>query len=129
MAIEGPVVGFEIYLDNVPFPKGKPGDQTRPFLELSPLQTVARDFSFIVDIDISAQNLINTASSADKKLISGVTVFDVFVGDTLKPNKKSVGITVTLQPTELTLTDAEIQKISDKIISKVLEKTGGILRR
>ncbi len=129
MAIEGPVVGFEIYLDNVPFPKGKPGDQTRPFLELSPLQTVARDFSFIVDTDISAQNLINTASSADKKLISGVTVFDVFVGDTLEPNKKSVGITVTLQPTELTLTDAEIQKISDKIISKVLEKTGGILRR
>jgi phenylalanyl-tRNA synthetase beta chain len=92
------------------------------------LQTVARDFAFIVDTDISAQNLINTASSADKKLISGVTVFDVFVGDTLEPNKKSVGITVTLQPTELTLTDAEIQTISDKIISKVLEKTGGILR-
>ena len=128
MGIEGPIVGFEIYLDNVPLPKGKPGDQTRPFLELSPLQTVARDFSFIVDTSISAQDLINTASSADKKLISGVTVFDVYVGDTPEPNKKSVGITVTLQPTKLTLTDAEIQIISDKIISKVLEKTGGVLR-
>jgi phenylalanyl-tRNA synthetase beta chain len=55
-------------------------------------------------------------------------VFDIFVADSLEDNKQSVGITVTLQPTETTLTDAEIEVVSNKIISNVLEKTGGILR-
>lgn len=128
MNTEGPIVGFEIYLDNIPLPKDQSRGKTRPTLELSPLQTVARDFAFILDNNVSAQNLINTASSADKQLISDVTVFDVFLGDTLEDNKKSVGIKVTLQPTETTLTDTEIEIVSNKIINKVLEKTGGILR-
>ena len=128
MNTEGPIVGFEIYLDNIPLPKDQSHGKTRPTLELSPLQTVARDFAFILDNNVSAQNLINTASSADKQLVSDVTVFDVFLGDTLEDNKKSVGIKVTLQPTEATLTDTEIEIVSNKIINKVLEKTGGILR-
>ncbi len=128
MSIEGPVVGFEIYLDNIPLPKEKVGAKTRPALELSPLQTVERDFAFLVDTSVSAQSLINTASSADKKLIKNVMVFDIFVANSLEDNKRSVGITVTLQPKETTLTDAEIEIVSDKIISNVLEKTGGILR-
>jgi phenylalanyl-tRNA synthetase beta chain len=128
MNTEGPIVGFEIYLDNIPLPKDQSRGKTRPTLELSPLQTVARDFAFILDNNVSAQNLINTASSADKQLISDVTVFDVFLGDTLEDNKKSVGIKVTLRPTEATLTDTEIEIVSNKIINKVLEKTGGILR-
>ena len=125
---EGPVVGFEIYLDNIPLPKEKIKEKKRPKLELSPLQTVSRDFAFIVDTGVSAQDLINTTSSADKKLISDVVVFDVFTGDPLEKNKKSVGITVTLQPMVTTLTDSEIEIVSDKIIDKVAEKTGGFLR-
>jgi phenylalanyl-tRNA synthetase beta chain len=128
MDTEGPIVGFEIYLDNIPLPKEKFRENTRPNLNLSPLQTVERDFSFIMDINVSAKDLINTTLSADKKLISDVKVFDVFRGDPLESNKKSVGITVTLQPIEQTLTDVEIEIISDKIINKVLEKTGGTLR-
>ena len=128
MNTEGPIVGFEIYLDNIPLPKDQSRQKTRPTLELSPLQTVERDFAFILDKNVSAQDLINTAASAEKQLISDVTVFDVFLGDTLEDNKKSVGIKVTLQPTETTLTDTEIENVSNKIINKVSEKTGGILR-
>ena len=128
MDTQGPVVGFEIYLDNIPLPKEKFGERTRPDLKLSPLQTVERDFAFIMDITVSAKDLINTALSADKKLISNVKVFDVFRGDPLENNKKSVGITVTLQPIEQTLTDSEIEIVSDKIINKVSERTGGTLR-
>ena len=128
MNTEGPIVGFEIYLDNIPLPKDQSRQKTRPTLELSPLQTVERDFAFILDNNVSAQDLINTAASAEKQLISDVTVFDVFLGDTLEDNKKSVGIKVTLQPTETTLTDTEIENVSNKIINKVSEKTGGILR-
>ncbi|MDC0196275.1 phenylalanine--tRNA ligase subunit beta [Gammaproteobacteria bacterium] len=128
MNTEGPIVGFEIYLDNIPLPKDQSRGKARPTLALSPLQTVARDFAFILDNNVSAQDLINTALSADKQLISDVTVFDVFLGDTLEDNKKSVGIKVTLQPKETTLTDPEIEIVSNKIINKVLERTGGILR-
>ncbi|MFP6711224.1 MAG: phenylalanine--tRNA ligase subunit beta [Rhodospirillales bacterium] len=127
MDIEGPVVGFEIYLDNAPLPKAGKGP-ARTKLDLSQFQSVERDFAFVLDTNVSAEKLIRAASSADKKLITEVSVFDVFTGGALEDTQMSIGITVTLQPTEATLTDAEIEAVSDKIIANVSKQTGGILR-
>jgi phenylalanyl-tRNA synthetase beta chain len=126
MDVEGPMVGFEIYLDNAPMPKK--AVKSRSALDLSQLQAVERDFAFIVEDTVSAENLVRAASTADKKLINDVVVFDVFKGGSLEANQMSVGVTVKLQPTEATLTDAEIEAVSDKIIANVSKQTGGILR-
>ncbi len=127
MDVDGPVVGFEIYLDNAPMPKAGKGT-ARSKLDLHELQAVERDFAFIVEDKISAEELVRAASSADKKLIADVAVFDVFSGGNLEAGQMSVGITVTLQPTEATLTDAEIEAVSDKVVANVAKHTGGILR-
>ncbi|MBT4938947.1 MAG: phenylalanine--tRNA ligase subunit beta, partial [Rhodospirillaceae bacterium] len=127
MDVEGPVVGFEIYLDNAPMPKAGKG-ATRSKLDLHELQAVERDFAFIVEDKVSAEDLVRSAASADKKLIADVTVFDVFTGGNLDAHQMSVGLSVTLQPTEATLTDAEIEAVSDKVVANVAKQTGGILR-
>ncbi len=127
MDVDGPIVGFEIYLDNAPLPKAGKGT-ARSKLDLHELQAVERDFAFIVEDKVSAENLVRAASSADKKLISNVAVFDVFTGGNLDTHQMSIGLTVTLQPTEATLTDAEIEAVSDKIVTNVAKHTGGILR-
>ena len=127
MDVDGPIVGFEIYLDNAPLPKAGKGT-VRSKLDLHELQAVERDFAFIVEDKVSAENLVRAASSADKKLISNVAVFDVFTGGNLDTHQMSIGLTVTLQPTEATLTDAEIEAVSDKIVANVVKHTGGILR-
>ncbi len=126
MDVEGPLVGFEIYLDNAPLPKNT--EKSRPALELSPFQAVERDFAFIVETSITAADLVRAASSADKNLITDVVVFDVFSGGNLTANQISVGITVKLQPTEATLTDMEIEAVAEKIIANVAKQTGGTLR-
>ena len=128
MDVEGPLVGFEIYLDNAPLPKSKNQGKARPALNLAQFQAVERDFAFIVEAKVTAEDLIRAASTADKKLITEVTVFDIFTGGALDDNQMSVGITVRLQPTEATLTDAEIDAVADKVIANVAKQTGGILR-
>ena len=127
MDVDGPMVGFEIYLDNAPLPKAGKGT-ARSKLDLHAFQAVERDFAFIVENMVSAEELVRAAASADKKLISDVAVFDVFTGGNLEAHQMSVGITITLQPTEATLTDAEIEAVSDKIVANVAKHTGGILR-
>jgi phenylalanyl-tRNA synthetase beta chain len=128
MKIEGTVVGFEIYLDNVPLPKNKKQGKTQSAIKTFSLQAVERDFSFIIDKSVSAENVIASAYSADKFLITEVKIFDVFTGGSLKADQLSVGITVKLQPTEATLTDSQIEQISNKIIANVSKKVNGILR-
>ena len=123
----GPAVGFEIYLDRIPQPKSK-GSRTRPALHASALQPVARDFAFVVGEDVPANKLVRAALNADKKLVTDVGVFDVFEGESLGAGQKSVALSVTLQPTERTLTDAEIDSVADKIIANVEKQTGGKLR-
>ena len=125
--VDGPMIGFEIYLDNVPLPKAGKGT-ARAKLDLSPYQTVERDFAFIVDDGVTAENILKAAQAADKKLIESVSVFDIFTGGALEEGKKSMAITVTLQPTEATLTDAEIEAVSDKVVANVAKHTGGVLR-
>ena len=96
--------------------------------DLVDLQAVERDFAFIVDNKVGASDLVIAATGADKHLIQDVRVFDEFVGKELDAGKKSIALTVRLQPTEKTLTDAEIEDLSKKIIEKVKNATGGVLR-
>jgi phenylalanyl-tRNA synthetase beta chain len=124
---EGPLVAFEVILERIPEAKAKP-TRAKPALELSPFQPVSRDFAFIVGRAVKAGDIVRAAQSADKKLIAGVTVFDVYEGKGIDPDKKSVAIAVTLQPRDRTLTDQEIDAVAAKIVAEVTKKTGGVLR-
>ena len=125
--LNGPVAQFEVFLDNLPAPKGKKS-AARPLLALSAFQPVERDFAFVVDADTDAGALLRTARGAEKTLITDASVFDIYEGAELGEGKKSIAISVTLQPTEATLTDAEIDAVADKIVAAVAKATGGVLR-
>ena len=124
---DGPLVAFEVILERIPDAKAKP-TRAKPLLELSPFQPVSRDFAFIVDRSVKAGDIVRTAQAVDKKLITGVTVFDVYEGKGIDETKKSVAIAVTLQPREKTLTDQDIDAVASKIVADVTKKTGGTLR-
>jgi phenylalanyl-tRNA synthetase beta chain len=124
---DGPLIAFEIILDRIPDARQRP-TRAKPMLELSPFQPVSRDFAFIVDRSVRAGDIVRAAQGADKKLITGVTVFDVYEGKGIDAGKKSVAIAVTLQPREKTLTDQEIEAVAAKIVAEVAKKTGGVLR-
>jgi len=125
--LKGPVAAFEVFLDAPPLPKARP-TKARPPLKLSAFQPVERDFAFIVDADVEAERLVRAARNADKALITAVRVFDVYAGKGVPGGKKSLAITVTLQPVERTLTDAEIEAASAKIVAQVAKATGAVLR-
>ena len=97
-------------------------------LELSPFQPLERDFAFVVARTVKAADIIRAAQGVDRKLITSVSVFDVYEGKGIEPDKKSVAIAVTLQPREKTLTDAEIEAVAAKIVAEVGKRTGGVLR-
>ena len=124
---EGPLVAFEVILDKIPEPKAK-ATRAKPLLELSPFQPVERDFAFVVESGVKAADIVRAAQNVDKKLIVGVTVFDVYEGKGIDPGKKSIAIAVTMQPREKTMTDAEIDALGAKIVAEVGKKTGGVLR-
>jgi phenylalanyl-tRNA synthetase beta chain len=124
---EGPLVAFEVVLERIPEPKAKP-TRAKPLLELSPFQPVERDFAFIVGRNVRAADIVRAAQSADRKLISGVSVFDVYEGAGIEPGKKSIAIAVTMQPRDKTMTDAEIEALAAKIVAEVGKRTGGTLR-
>ncbi len=124
---DGPLIAFEVILDRIPEAKQKP-TRARPPLELSPFQPVSRDFAFIVDRGVRAGDIVRAAQGVDKKLISGVTVFDVYEGKGIDDGKKSIAIAVTIQPREKTLTDQEIEAVAARIVAEVTKKTGGVLR-
>jgi phenylalanyl-tRNA synthetase beta chain len=127
LGADDPLIAFEVILDRIPDAKQKP-TRAKPMLELSPLQPVSRDFAFIVDRSVKAGDIQRAAQGADRKLISGVTVFDVYEGRGIDEAKKSIAIAVTLQPREKTLTDQEIEAVAAKIVAEVAKKTGGVLR-
>ena len=81
-----------------------------------------------MDADVEALTLVNAAAGADKALVEDVRVFDEFIGGNLGEGKKSLAITVRLQPRDATLKEADIEAVSAKIIEKVSKATGGILR-
>jgi phenylalanyl-tRNA synthetase beta chain len=124
---EGPLVAFEVILDRIPEPKARP-TRAKPLLELSQFQPVERDFAFVVDSTVKAADIVRAAQNVDKKIISNVIVFDVYEGKGIEPGKKSIAIAVTIQPREKTMTDAEIDTLSGKIVAEVTKRTGGLLR-
>ncbi len=126
MDVKGPVMAFTLWPDEIPLPR-KSG-ATRPALQISDLQAVERDFAFVVDADVEALTMVNAAMGADKVLIQDVRVFDEFIGGSLGEGKKSLAITVRLQPVEKTLKDADIEAVGAKVVEKVLNATGGVLR-
>jgi len=127
MDMTGPVAGFEIYLDNLAKPKPKK-DAARAHLTLSAYQKVSRDFAFLVDAKVTAAAVAAAAGQADKQLIAEAQVFDVFAGGNMEPGKKSLALSVTLQPMDRTLTDAEIDGVAEKIVANVAKATGATLR-
>jgi phenylalanyl-tRNA synthetase beta chain len=127
LGADGPLIAFEVILDRIPDAKQKP-TRAKPVLELSAFQPVSRDFAFIVDRRVKAGDIVRSAQGVDKKLITDVTVFDVYEGKGIDPDKKSVAIAVTIQPREKTLTDQEIDAVAAKIVAEVTKKTGGVLR-
>jgi len=127
LGADGPLIAFEVILDRIPNAKQKP-TRAKPMLELSPFQPVSRDFAFIVEHSVKAGDIVRAAHGADRKLITDVTVFDVYEGRGIEAGKKSIAIAVTLQPREKTLTDQEIEAVAAKIVAEVTKKTGGLLR-
>jgi phenylalanyl-tRNA synthetase beta chain len=121
------VVGFELFIDKVPMPKPR-ATRARPPLKLSPFQAIERDFAFIVDDTVTAEALVKAVKAGERALIAGVTVFDVYAGKGIEPGRKSIALSVTLQPVERTLTDAEIEAISDRIVAQAAKATGASLR-
>jgi phenylalanyl-tRNA synthetase beta chain len=127
LGADGPLIAFEVFLDRIPDAKQKP-TRAKPTLELSPFQPVSRDFAFIVDRGIKAADIVRSAQGVDRKLITTVTVFDVYEGKGIDETKKSVAIAVTMQPREKTLTDQEIDAVAAKVVAEVTKRTGGVLR-
>ncbi|CAH2395057.1 phenylalanine--tRNA ligase subunit beta [Mesorhizobium escarrei] len=125
--VSGPLCGFEVFVDAVPEPKAKP-TRTKPRLELSAFQAVKRDFAFVVDKAVEAGTLTRAALAADRKLITNVSVFDVFEGASLGVAKKSIAIEVSIQPVEKTLTDEDFEALAKRIVENVHKQTGGVLR-
>ena len=117
---EGPVAAFEVFMDALPAAKAK-ASKARPMLRLSAFQPVERDFAFVLDAGVDAAKLIAAVKNAGKGLPAGTTlvtagVFDVYQGKGVPEGKKSLALSVRLQPGERTLTDAEIEQIGQKIV-------------
>jgi phenylalanyl-tRNA synthetase beta chain len=125
--IDGPVAAFELDLDALPEPRKK-ATKTKPALDLSALMPLTRDFAFVVDKAVTAGAILKAARGADKNLIKDVSVFDVFEGSHVGEGKKSIAIEVTLQPKDKTLTDEDIEKVSNAIVAAVTKTSGGVLR-
>jgi phenylalanyl-tRNA synthetase beta chain len=124
---DGPLVAFEVILERIPEPRTR-ATRAKTALDLSAFQPVERDFAFVVERNVKAADIVRAAQSVDRKLITGIIVFDVYEGPGIAPGKKSLAIAVTIQPRDKTMTDAEIEGLAAKIVAEVGKRTGGVLR-
>jgi phenylalanyl-tRNA synthetase beta chain len=124
--LRGVAVAFEIHLDDVPLPKAK--GPARSLLTMSVFQPVMRDFAFIVDAKTAAGDLLRAVRSGAGPMLSDIAVFDVYEGDNIETGRKSVAVTITLSPTKATLTDEEIDQISDSVVKLASKNCGAVLR-
>jgi phenylalanyl-tRNA synthetase beta chain len=122
--IKGPAAAFEVFLDAIPEPKGKARSAFAP----SPYPAVERDFAFVVDAKVTADDLLKAARNVDRQLIEHASLFDVYEGKGVPEGKKSLAIAVRLQPKDKTLTDPEIEAVAQKIVAAVTKATGAALR-
>ena len=120
------VVGFELFLDDVPLAKAK--GPARSLLKMSAFQPVNRDFAFVLDADVAASDLLRAVKSAAGPLLSDIQLFDVYQGKGIEDGKKSLAVTITLTPQKATLTEEEIEKISTAVVSLAKKNCGAILR-
>ncbi len=127
LEIEGRAVAFELNIDALPKARAKQ-TKAKPPLKLPDLMPLSRDFAFVLDSKIEANKIIRAAKMADKSLIREVNIFDVYQGKNIAEGKKSIAIEVIIQPKDKTLTEAEIEKLSSKIINSVAKATGAVLR-
>lgn len=121
--ITGPVAAFEIFRDNIPASKKK-----YKKLEVSDFQNVSRDFAFLIDKDVSADDLLASVRKSDP-LISTAEVFDIYTGDKIASGKKSVALSIDINPKDKTLTDKDIEAISSKVIENIQKKFAAELRK
>jgi phenylalanyl-tRNA synthetase beta chain len=126
MGLKIPMSGFEVFLNRIPEAKKKGSEKS--LLKLEPLQPVTRDFAFLVNESTTAETLVKAAKNADKNLIVGAYVFDVYQGKGVEPGKKSVALNVTIQPKDKSLTDAELEALAKKVIDAIIGATNGTLR-
>ncbi len=124
LGLEGPAAGFEALLDAVAEPKRR----RKGVPDLPAFQAVRRDFAFLVDEAVTAEAVLRAARGAERTLVAGVTLFDRYAGEKVEAGRVSVGIEVVFQPRERTLTDAEIEAASSKVVAAVGKATGGVLR-
>jgi phenylalanyl-tRNA synthetase beta chain len=125
--VEGPIYAFELWIEAIPEPKKK-AVKTKPALALSPLMPLSRDFAFVVDRATPAGDLARAVQAADRALITGVNVFDVYEGAALGEGRKSIAVEVAIQPRDKTLTDAEIEVLCAKIVTVAAKAVGATLR-
>ena len=121
------LAGFEIFLDNIKQTKKSLNDQKTQY-QYSDYQKSERDFAFVLDKNFYVQELIEIISKIDKELIKAVKVFDVYEGDNIPEGKKSIALNVTIQSSEKTLKDEDLDRINQLIISTVEDKTGAKIR-
>jgi phenylalanyl-tRNA synthetase beta chain len=122
----GPMAACEIYIEAIPLPRAS--GTARALLKREALQSVSRDFAFVVGRDVTSAKLIKAIKDADKNSIREVNLFDVYEGDKIATDKKSLAVSVILQPLEKSLTDAEIDAIATRITAAVAKATGATLR-
>ncbi len=127
MGIKNAVVGFEVFLENIPSPRKKIGT-AKPLLQLSLFQPLSRDFAFVVKEKVASEDLVRAAKSADKKLITDAQIFDVYVGKGVEEGYKSLALNIIIQPVEATLTEGNLEEIMSNVIDAVANKCGGVLR-
>ncbi len=125
--VQGPALAFEIWTDVLPAPRAK-GTRAKPALALSDLMPLSRDFAFVVDDGVAAADLVRAAAGADKALIADVSLFDIYRGHGVPEGKKSLAIEVLVQPKDKTLTEPEIEALSQRIVAAAAKATGAALR-
>ena len=121
------LTGFEIFLENLKQPKKTLNDQKSKY-SVSDFQKSERDFAFIIDKKVKAQDLIKIISNVDKNLIQSVKIFDLYEGDNIPEDKKSIALNVTIQSSEKTLKDKDLENLNNLIIKSVEDKTGAKIR-
>ncbi len=124
IGLDGPAAGFELFLDAVADPKRR----RKGGPDLPALQPVRRDFAFLVERQVTAEALLRAARGAERALVAGVSLFDVFEGDKVPDGMRSMAIEVVFQPRERSLTDVELDAASAKIVDAVAKATGAMLR-
>jgi phenylalanyl-tRNA synthetase beta chain len=123
----GPIFGFQIFLNNIPVINNQNTEKKIKYV-FSNFQKVERDFAFIIDKKFEAEKIINILLNVDKKLIKKIRIFDVFQGGNIEKNKKSIALNLLIQSQDKTLNDKEIDELSDKIIQTMQKSFDATLR-